>query len=189
MQYADLYTDLNNLLNDENNFALTVDQKNQALTAAFRDKYVVNEVWDGSLTFSVSTYQYALPATITSVAAVYLERDTTLFPTPIDSGLYEVVAGNIQFNQHSQYKIPDNHQLWLRGWYKLTVSDTVTDVALQNYILALAGWTALRNLAYTKLLSFLRNDTSVAEIIAMRNAMQQDVMAYRQQLGTAFVAQ
>lgn len=189
MQFQDFLNELNNILGDSNNFALSNDQKTQNLTQAFNDNYAVTQVWDSSLTFSINQYKYPLPADITVVNDVYLERDVSQFPEYIDRGLWEVIGGNLQFNNIAHWTIPDTYPLWLSGWYKVQKTDTITDVNLQNYILALAGWLCLRNLTYIKLNSFLRNDTTIAELINARREMFGDVTEYRRQLSdVGFVA-
>jgi hypothetical protein len=182
MELSDFLTNLNNMLGDSNNFALTTDQKTQNLTSAFNDNYAVTPVWDNSLTFSISTYQYELPSTINVVQDVYLERDVSQFPEAISRELWEVVAGNLQFNNVAHWTIPDTYPLWLKGYYKVTIDDEIDDVRLQEYILSLAGWFCLRNLQYTKLNSFLRNDTTIQDLMQSRQAMWQDVINFRQQL-------
>lgn len=187
MQFADFLNQLNLMLGDVNNFALTIDEKTQNLTNALKDQYVVKQVWDNSLVFSISQYQYPIPATVSVVDDIYLERTSDQFPDPIDANLWEQIAGNIQFKTAAQWKIPDQYPIWMRGKYKFTVSDTINDEALQNYILALAGWISLRNLAYTKLLSFVRNNSTINDMLNMRKEMKNDVMEYRAQLATSFV--
>lgn len=189
MELSDFLTDLNLMLNDESNFALTADQKNANITKAFNDQYAVIPVWDNTLTFSINEYQYAVPAGITSVSDIYLERDVSQFPEFIGRDLWEVIAGNIQFNNMAHWTIPDTYPLWLKGYYKVKATDTITDVNLQNYIVSLAGWYCLRGLTYTKLGSFLRNDTTIQELLASRKEMFSDVMEFRRQLnGNDFIA-
>ena len=185
MQFTNFLTQLNLMLGDSNNFALSTDQKSQNLTAAFNDNWAVTVAWDNSLTFSISQYQYAIPPTITNVTDIYLERDVSQFPEAISRELWEVVQGNIQFNNMAHWTIPDTYPLWLKGYYKIQTTDTITDVRLQQYILSLAGWFCLRNLTYTKLNSFLRNDTTIQELIASRTEMMRDITTFRQQLAHA----
>ena len=189
MNFAAFLTALNLILGDTNNFALSTDQKTQNLTTAFQDQYAILPVWDNSLTFSINAYQYAIPSDITSISDVYLERDVSQFPEYIGRDLWEVIGSNLQFNNMAHWTIPDTYPLWLKGYYKVKTTDTINDVALQNYILALAGWISLRNLTYTKINSFLRNDTTVQELIATRKEMYSDLLEYRRQIaGLDFVA-
>lgn len=189
MDQTALLTELNRNVNDANNFTFTTDQKADALARATNDTYAVTEVWDESITFTIGTWQYAVPADMTLVTDIYLQRDTTQFPEAISRELWEQVAGNIQFNNSAHWSIPSNYQLFLKGFYKVTTADTITDTRLQQYILSLAGWNLLKTMTYTKLGSFLRNDTQVAELLSARKEMFNDVLLWRQQLqGFGFVA-
>lgn len=188
MEFADFLNQLNLMLGDVSNFALSIDEKTENLTVAMSDQYCLTEVWDNSLVYSVNTYQYAVPGDMDVVWDIYLSRDQDLFPEPISTDLWEQIAGNIQFTPSSQWKIPDQYALWVKGGHHVTINDTVTDTTIQNYILSLAGWVCLRNLAYTKLLSFLRNDSTIPDIINLRKEMYADVQMYRTQLQTRFIS-
>lgn len=189
MEFADFLLELNLMLSDVSNFALSNDEKTQNLTTAFKDQYAISEVWDStSMVFSIGVYQYPVPTDMDAVWDIYLERSQDLNPEPISTDLWEQVDGNIQFFPSAQWKIPDQFQLFVKGGHKNTITDTITDEAVQNYILSLAGWICLRNLAYTKLLSFLRNDSTIADIINLRKEMRADVQEYRNQLQTRFIS-
>lgn len=188
MDFAAALVELNTLLNDTDNFTFTTDQKTQALKNAWNDSDVVTPVWDGSIIFSVNTYQYAVPTTMTTVKDIYLERYTGAFPEPIATELWEIVAGNIQFLHNAHLVIPDSYQLWIKGGYKLTTSDDLPTVALQNYVISKAGYLTLRQLAYMKGLRFLRNDTTMSDIVNLRNQMRDDMQMWRLQLQREFQA-
>lgn len=189
MIFTDFQNELNRNIGDLNNFTFTSDQKTDALTRAFNDNYAVTPVWDNSLTFSISQYQYAIPATVTTVSDIYLERDVSQFPEAISRELWEVINGNIQFNNIAHWTVPDTYPLWIKGYYKVKTTDTINDVHLQQYILAVAGWNLLKTLTFTKLGSFLRNDTSIAELLNTRREMLNDIMLWRQQIaGVDFIA-
>lgn len=190
MTFATSKTQLNILLSNTTAFTFNDDEISQLLTDAWNDKYAVNPlVWDSSLTFDAHTptYQYAIPATLTTVSRIYLKRSSTDFPEPIDDSLWEVVGSNIQFNDRALQFIPDLYVLYLRGRYKVTVSDTISDTGLQQYILALAGYNALRYLLLKKTMQFIKNDTSVAEIVAARRELYADMIHWRQQLTQEFI--
>jgi hypothetical protein len=189
MEFSDFLNALNLMLGDTNNFALSVDEKTANLEAAYNDQYAITEVWDSSsVVFSVSSYQYPVPTTMTVVWEIYLERDSDLNPEPIATELWEQIAGQIQFTPRSQWRIPDQSQLFIKGGYKVTINDTVSDVGLQNYILAVACWNCLRNLAFTKLLSFLRNDSTIPDILNLKKDARADMQEYRNQLQTRFIS-
>lgn len=187
MNYSDSKNQLNILLSNTSAFVFNADEINQILTNAWNDKWATQPIWDTSLTFSASTYQYIIPDGLTTVQAVYIKRSSSNMPEEISGELWEVVNGNLQFNDHAYQNIPDSTVLYLRGRYKVTTDDTVDDVGLQEYIVALAGYNALRFLLFKKTNQFLRNDTSVAEIVATRRELFADLVQWRHQIGTEFV--
>lgn len=187
MDFAAFLIQLNLLISDTL-LQLTVDQKTAALTAAFNDRYVIKRIWDATLVFSMSTYQYALPVGLTTVNEIYLTRSTDNFPERLSAELWEVINGQIQFDAKAKYKIPDGYTLYLRGDYKYVTTDVITSTGLQNYIISLAGYNALRGLAYARAFSFLRNDTTMGEVVALRREMYADMIHYRQQLPREYVA-
>jgi hypothetical protein len=189
LTFAQTKTNLNVMLSNTAGFAFNDQEVTQFLTDAWQDKWAVTPVWDSSLTFRASTYQYTLPSTVTTVSSVYIERSTSNLPEPISAELWEVVNGILQFNDRAYQTIPDSTQLFLRGKYKVLTTDSLSDVGLQQYIISLAAYNALRYLLYKKTLQFLRNDTSVAEIIATRRELFADLIQWRHQLGNEFVDQ
>lgn len=190
MTFANSLTQLNILLSNTAGFTFNTDETNQILTDAWNDKYAVNPtVWDESLTFDghTPTFTYAIPATLTTVDDIYITRTSTEFPTVVDRKLWRVVGSNIKFMDGALQVIPDGYTLRLKGRYKVTTSDTITDTGLEQYIIALAGYNALRYLLFKKTMQFLRNDTAVAEIIGTRRELYADVVRWRQQIGAEFV--
>ena len=188
MIFTDSKTQLNILLSNTSGFAFNTDEITQILTDAWNDKYAVNPiVWDESLTFSISQFTYAIPATLTTVSEVYITRSSTDFPTPVDRKLWRVVGSNIKFMDGALQVIPDGYTLRLKGRYKVTTSDTITDTGLEQYIVALAGYNALRYMLLKKTMQFVKNDTSVAEIVAARRELYADVVRWRQQLQAEFM--
>lgn len=190
MTFSSSKTQLNLLLSNTAGFTFNDDEVTQILTDAWNDKYAVNPlVWDTSLTFSATngTYQYAIPNTLTTVSGIYITRSSTDLPDRVDDSLWTVVGSNIQFTDRALQVIPDGYTLYLEGRYKVTIADTITDTALEQYILALAGYNALRYLLLKKTMQFLRNDTSVSEIIAARRELYADMVRWRQQLTQEFI--
>lgn len=181
-------TELVTLLSDTLS-QVSADRLTNAITQAWRDPWVANLVFDNtSLTFDSTIYQYNIPATMTTIDAIYLQRDSTSFPEEVSGELWEVINGQIIFSEKAYLKIPSGYALQLRGRYKLTATDSisVSNQPMQNYVVALAGWIVLRGIGMTKILSFLHNDTSITELIGFRRELQADVNAYRAQLITAF---
>lgn len=182
-------TELSTLLGDTLN-QISADRLTQAIKQAWNDQWVCKPVFDTtSLTYVAGTYQYAVPSSMTTVDAIYLQRDTTVPPEEIGSELWEVVDGDIIFSKRTYFVIPGGWALQLRGKYKLTASDSIdaSDYALQNYVVNLAAWIALRQLGFSRVMAFLKNDTSMSELVAFRNMVEKDMLRYRAQLQNSFV--
>lgn len=184
LSYSDAQTTLNTILGDTSDTTFTTSEKQRALTRAWNDSYVVNVVWDTSLTYTTGTYQYTLPATLTTLKDVYLAPtgSSSPFPEPISNSLWELVNGNIQFRQQADNIIPNGYVLYLKGHYKLTTSDSITPVNMQEYVLALAGVYTIGMLMHKKANLFTKNDTSVAELIAIKRDLQTDIDRFRRSL-------
>lgn len=184
MDFTSVTADLNILLSDTDNFAYSTDEKSRALTEAWNDKYVFNDIWDSSLTFSVSTYQYVKPTVLTTIKEVNLSRSVTSngyvdYPEPIAQNLWKMIAGKLQFDPHARSIIPDQSVLYLRGNYKLAVADSLVTQAQKEYVLALAAFKCLKVLGYKRVNRFLKNDTTMAEIIALKRDCQMEIKDYR----------
>lgn len=186
--FAELKTTLNIRLGDTDNFTFTSEEKDEALTEAFNDPYVLTEVWDSSLTFDINTYQYTRPAAIDVIRDIYIRPSNTsdTEPKPIASGLWEVIGNKIHFKGNANGTIPQGYSLFLKGQNKYTVSDSITETNVQEYVLALAQLRCLRMLGVKKTLKFLKNDTSLSEAIAMKRELERDVAEYRRNMPRAF---
>lgn len=188
MDFAAHLTQLNIRLGDTDNFTFTSDEKTSCLTEAFNDNLVVTEIWDSTLTFDVSTYQYAKPSGVSTVQDIYIRpgnsNDTE--PERISSNLWEVVGANIQFKNNANGIIPDGYTLYVKGKTKATTASTISDVNLQEFILNLAQLNCLNMLGVKKALKFLKNDVSMSEIIAMKRELERKVGEYRRRLPRQF---
>ena len=191
MDFTSVTADLNTLLSDNDNFAFTTTEKTRYLTEAWNDSYVFNDVIENSLVFSVNTYQYTKPAALTTIKEVSIPRAATGsgyvdYPEPIAKDLWKVAAGYLQFDPHARYIIPDQTTLYLRGNYKLLTTDNLATNAQKEYVLALAGLRALKGLGFKRVMRFLKNDTSMGEIITMKRDMEMEVKEYRKRFQREF---
>jgi hypothetical protein len=179
---------LDTILDDNGDVTFTSVEKTRALTKAFNDPFVVNPFWDSSLTYTQGTYQYALPLTLSTLQDIYISPSgsTQPFPSPIDSDMWELVNGNIQFRQRADYLIPNTYVLYLKGYYKLKSTDTITDPNMQEYVLALAGFNTLTMLGHKKANLFVKNDTTMPELIGLRRELLAEVKEYRARLPKAY---
>lgn len=177
-------TTLNIILGDTGDTTFTSTEKNRALTKAFNDPYVIKDVWDTSLTYTQGTYQYPLPATLSTLQDIYVapSGSTQPYPSPIDSNMWELVAGNIQFRQRTDYTIPNGYVLYLKGHYQIKSTDTITDPNMQEYVLSLAGYNTLTMLGHKKANLFVKNDTTMGELIGLRRELLAEVKEFRARL-------
>lgn len=184
LAFTDALTTLDTILGDSGNVTFTSGEKTRALTKAWRDSHVINEVWDTSLTYTQGTYQYTLPATLSSIRDIYISPtgSSNPFPEPIDNDLWELYNGKIQFNQLADSIIPSTYTLYIKGNYKLLTTDNITDENMQEYVLALAGVETLKLLAYKKANLFTKNDVTMSELIGLKRELQQDVIDLRRRL-------
>lgn len=175
---------LDTILGDSADTTFTPAEKTRALTKAFNDPYVVNPVWDTSLTYTQGTYQYSLPAALSTLQDIYISPSgsTQPFPSPIDNNMWELVNGKIQFRQRADYTIPNGYTLYLKGRYSVKSTDTITDPDMQEYVLALAGYNTLTMLGHKKANLFVKNDTTMGELIGLRRELLAEVKEYRARL-------
>lgn len=188
MTYAETEEALATTLGDAENVTFTPEEKTRALTKAWNDPYVSKTIWDTSVTFAYSTYQYAIPDTLTTVKDIYIRSSNTAdtFPRKIDGSLWEVVNGNIQFGPAANAYIPSTYGLFLKGTKKLTTSDTLVSTTMDEYVIALAGYNTLILLGHKKVNLFLKNDTTMSELIALKREFERDVVNLRSRLAREY---
>lgn len=185
MTYAEVLEQVNIALDDTDNFTFTPEEKQRALDSAFKDKYVTKKVYDSSTTYSQSTLVYALPATITTVNNIeYLY--STYAPEPVGGDGWDVIDGYIHINKGYQYVIPNSSSLGIRGHYKYTTSDTITESNMEEYVITLARYNTLGLLGNKKVNRFIKNDATMNEIIAMRRELQDDIREMRQEFARSY---
>lgn len=181
----DFPTALNQLsimTSQEGNFTFSADELTQALQQAWLDTYVVNQVEDTTVSYKPGTWQYAIPTSMNVVRKISYQRTTSDYPEELDTSLYNIVAGNIEFENSMRLWVYDNYQLIIKGSYKVTLSDSLPTQNLVNYVLNLAAEILLSRLLLKKTFVFLTNDTTIQEIAAALNALSQQVLKYKQAL-------
>lgn len=191
MDYEDTKTQLNITLGDTSNITFTIEEKDRALQKAWNDTYVVEDYWDSSLTFSYSTYQYTKPSGVNNILDIYVRPDnsTDTEPEKIAQDLWEDVGNNIHFKNGANRVIPDGYTLYIKAKKKLDYStDSITSKTLQEYVIALAALNTLSLLGYKKANLFLKNDTTMGELIQLKREMEREVSNLRARLPRAFVS-
>lgn len=184
MTYAEALDLLNIDLNDNDNFTFTPEEKESALRQAWDDPYNVTAVWDETTTYDQSTYQYARPTGITNIKSIYYRTTSEPFPVRLDAGAWETVGSNIYFTPESRYTVPQGATLIIRGNNPIATSADVADDK-QEYILKLARYNLLSMLGGKKVNKFLQNDTTTAEIMAMRQTLEREIAQMRRRFTQA----
>jgi hypothetical protein len=184
MTYAEAQSELDIDLNDSDDFTFTPEEKQRALTQAWDDPFNVSTAWDESLVYDQATYQYARPSGVTFVKSIYYKTTSEPFPVRIDTGNYESVNTNIYFTPEGRYVVPQGATLIVRGTKQLTTADTVADDR-KEYVLKVARYNLLSMLGGKKVNKFLQNDTTTAEIMAMRQTLEREIAQMRKRFTQA----
>lgn len=191
MNFDESLEAVNIRLGDTNNVTFTPEEKIQAVQRAWDDSAAVTESWDTSLTYDSATSDYTLPSGTANVLSISLRpsNSTDTEPEGIDQGLWEVFDGSIRFRNNARAYIEDGSSLYLKTYRKLDYdTDTITDKKLQQYVVALGAWNTLEMLGYKKANLFLKNDTTMGELITLRRELQRDITRLRSSLPRAFVS-
>lgn len=187
MDFATVLEQLNIQLGDTGDITFTPEEKTRALTKAWNDSYVVKEVWD-TLAFVASTFSYPVPTSMDTVKDIYTRRGNSTGDAPetLSADLWEVIAGTIQFKNGSSWILTDGYTYYIKGNKKLTVTDTLDTVNLQEYVLATAGFNTLTLLGYKKANLFLKNDLTMAELIGLRGQLDTERKELRSKLARSW---
>lgn len=184
MTYAEAQDLLDIDLNDNDNFTFTPEEKQSALRQAWDDPYNVSSVWDETTTYSNTTYQYTKPVTIDYIKSIYYTTASEPFPVRLETGSFDSVGDNIYITPEARYTIPDGATVVIRGTKQLATTDDVADDK-KEYVLKLARYNLLSMLGGKKVNKFLQNDTTTAEIMAMRQALERELAMMRKRFTQA----
>jgi hypothetical protein len=184
MTYAEALDELNILLGDTDNFTFTPEEKQRSLKDAWRDRYIVNKVTDATNTYSSTTETYTTTGLTTVTDVKYNTSDSWKESLPSDA--YRYSAPTLSIDKDYRYIIPTGSTLTIYGNYKLTITDDITNEQAIEYMLALAHYNTLKLLGAKKTNRFIKNDTNMNEIIALRNALAIDIRSLRQGLEQSY---
>lgn len=184
MTYAEAQDELNILLGDSDDFTFTPEEKQRALTDAWRDRYIVSKATDTSNTFTKTTNTYAVTGLTTVTDVQYNTTDN--WPESLPSDAYSYSASTLTIDKDYRHIIPEGSTLTIKGNYKLTTTDGITNEQQIEYMLALAHYNTLKLLGAKKTNRFIKNDTNMNEIIALRNALTVDIRNLRQGLEQSY---
>lgn len=180
LTFAQALTQLTTYTSQTSNFTFNSDELTQALQSAWNDSYVGNVVEDDTLSFNSGTWQYTLPSTLTTVREISIIRVPGVSPERISPDTYEVVNGKIQFNSLIDNFLGTTYTLYIKGFYKLATTDSLTTTIQVNYVINLAAEILLNNLILKRTFVFLRNDTQLSDAIRALQVIQGNVLRYKQ---------
>lgn len=165
LSISQLKTRLKRKARDTGLTTYTDDEMTDALTEAIdNDAYLLQKTRDTSLTTVARQVQYALPDGFQSVDSISFDYYDDGFGLPLDRTSWETDDTNLYFNRRVM-NIAAGHGLVIWGQKKLTNSDLIPD-RYQNYVIHLAMVALLEDLVSSKAGRFLKNDTTMGELMA-----------------------
>lgn len=188
LTFSQALTQLKLLTSQTANFTFTDNEITQALQTAWQDSFAGNIAFDSSLTYSLTQFQYTLPTTITTVRELYIQKASDKNPEKISQDLYEVINGVITFNAFAQNFLSDTFTIYIKGFYKLQLTDSLTTDVQVNYVLYLAADLLLNQLILKRAFVFLRNDTTSRDIAEAEAMISKKVLQYKQKILREFEA-
>jgi hypothetical protein len=159
-----LSTRLSVLIRDPTNSTWSQIEVGEALAEAVdNDQWLLQKRRDTTLTSIAGQSIYPLPSGFVSVDEMAIDFYNDGFGLPIDRTSWDTDDDNIYFQRRVK-NLPAGHTLIITGLYKLTSTDVIPP-RYQNYVLHLAAISLLEMLTFSKTGKFLKNDTTMAEIM------------------------
>lgn len=156
-------------LDDADNFAFTAAAKDEMMrTAIDDDPFVFKVIEDRSLTTTALTSVYPVDDSYGDIIEVRIDQWGDGFGTPVSPDGWDFIDGNLIFKP-SHKMMPAGKTLILRVVQKLYNYD-VLDEMLAAYVLHMFAANCMRVLVSRKTGRFLRNQTTLAELMS---AMQE----------------
>lgn len=184
MFFTDLKTRLNVELRDSDNATFTDAEKVEALTKAIEEEAVAVVEESNATTFTNGTRNYGLGPNIRQIYSIGIDPSNQGNPYPLDKESYDWTAPNLTFQAPYVQGIPTNTVLYIKWLRKLTIADDIP-AQVYPYVLNQAVYYTTRLLLAGKINRFLRNDTSVSEILNAGQAAKQDALRLKKSLPAA----
>jgi hypothetical protein len=161
---TDIKVRLNKKLRDADNGTFTDDEKIDAVTSAIEEGLVGVVEFDTSKTFVQGTRIYNLGNNIRAVYDIKMDTALTGNFRTISGDAYEYTVPNLRFRSRYSLNIPTGAVMEIAWFRKLTAADDIPDYAVP-YVLKMAIYNTTQLLGAGKVNRFLRNDTSMGEIL------------------------
>lgn len=182
----ELLARMNTQLRDPADNAFSEAEKLEALTQAVEDDYVYVITEDSTLTTVYHRRQYTqLDSSYTSILDAGIDLEGFGFPKPLPGEAYTFVDGNLNITNRFK-ELPAGKKLYLTVAKKLTINDEIPDSHV-GYVLNLAVANCAQFLVNIKLNRFLKNDTTMAELVQAINAAQSKAQTLRRTLQNKYM--
>lgn len=160
----DIKVRLNKKLRDTDNATFTDDEKVEAITAAIEEGLVGVAEFDTSKTFTNGVRLYNLGNNIRAVYEIKLDTAQNGDFRSLTGDAYEYLVPYLRFRMKYAQSIPTGAVMEIAWFRKLTATDDIPDYAVP-YVLKMAIYNTTQLLGAGKVNRFLRNDTSMGEIL------------------------
>lgn len=184
MTYDEGLAELDTILGDADDFTFTPEEKQRSLTQAWRDRYICIPVTNISNTYSNATQDYTVTSVPIPSELAYSTAST--WSKPLPSEAWSFSGTTLTIDSDFRFIIPDGSTLRLKGRQKLTITDDIDNEQMIEYVLTLAHLNTLKLLGAKKTNRFIKNDTNMNEIIALRNTLALEATGLRQGLQTSY---
>jgi hypothetical protein len=180
LAFSDALTQLQLLTSQEANFTFTTDEMTQALQGAWNDGYVTSVFLDNSTIFTLGTWTYPIPGSVTTVRELMYTRTTTDNLETLSPELYTIIDSNIIFLPAASRWLLTGMIIYVKGVVKLTTDDSLPTANLVNYVIYSAAEGLLDRLLLKASFVFLRNDISVSDITRAIQTISGRTLRYKQ---------
>lgn len=179
-QLSDIQTRLNTEIRDSSDNVFSSAEKTEALTKAIEDELVFTNVEDTTQTIVFQQRKYTLDTSYKAVWSVEADLAGDGFPVPIPMEGWEFKAPYLIIKRRYM-NLAAGVQLYINAAKKLTTSDDIP-LPLEDYVLELGIQNCAVLLADVKVNRFLKNDTTMAELVARINLAERRVQRLRHYL-------
>lgn len=178
---ATLLSRLRTLLRDSGDTTYSLVEKNEALRQAIEDDpFVFRIARDEDTTIATGVNSYELADGFEDLLQLLIDVGDDGFPIPLNPAGYEVIDGTIWLRRNNRH-LPDGKALVQIGKKKLKFGDNLPPY-LVGYVLHTAAAYLLELLVSDKTGRFLKNDTSMSEIMGAISNHRQVAARYQRTL-------
>lgn len=169
---TELLRRLNVELRDATNITFTVEEKEEMLRKAVSDRLVYSVV-EITQTIASSQRLYPISDTYTQVLAVGYDSAADGFPVDLPGDAYDFLNNNLVINRRYMGLVA-GRTLHIEVAKKWSITDNIPDY-LADYIVAKAVTYSAQFLTNQRINLFLKNKTTVGELMARINEAKQTV--------------